>query len=43
MAAFLVGTAAVLILSLAVRVAVDELVARWAQGPHDLPHTLHGS
>jgi hypothetical protein len=43
MVAFFLGTAAALVLSLAARVAIDELAARWAQGPHDLPRPLHGS
>ena len=43
MVAFLVGTAAILVVSLAIRIAVDELAARGAQGSLDLPRTLHGS
>jgi hypothetical protein len=43
MVAFLVGTAGILVVSLALRIAVDELALRWASGALDIPRSLQGS
>jgi hypothetical protein len=43
MAAFLLSIAAVLVVSLALRIAVDELALRWAKGTLDIPGSLQGS
>jgi hypothetical protein len=43
MLAFLAGTAAIIVVSLALRVAIDELASRWAQGSPDLSRSLHES
>jgi hypothetical protein len=43
MAAFLFSTAAILLVSLILRVAVDELALRWVNGALDTSRSLKGS
>ena len=43
MVAFVLSTAAIIAVSLAVRIAVDELALRWANGSLDTPRSLQGS
>jgi len=43
MVAFLAGTGAIVVVSLALRVAINELASRWAHGLPDLSRRLHES
>jgi hypothetical protein len=42
MVAFLLGTTAILVVGLILRLAVDDLVSRWIKGRLDIPHSLPG-
>ncbi|SDE56505.1 hypothetical protein [Belnapia rosea] len=43
MVAFLASTAAIVVVSLALQVAIDEFASRWADGSPDLSRSLHES
>ena len=43
MVAFVLGTAAIIVVSLVLRIAVDELALRWANGALNTPRSLQGS
>ncbi|SDB74823.1 hypothetical protein SAMN02927895_05525 [Belnapia rosea] len=43
MVAFVLGTAAIIVVSLVLRITMDELVVRWANGVLDNPRSLQGS
>ncbi len=43
MVTFVLGTAVIIVVSLVLRIAVDELALRWANGALDIPRSLQGS
>ena len=43
MVAFVLGTAAIIVVSLVLRITMDELAVRWANGVLDTPRSFQGS